>query len=136
MKEYVLYEGLALYVGRDEYYDKTSYTPMTFLCGHVYRIRITTKVYLSYVYILDEQGKVLNWVPYHFHNFRHYWRPIEAEPSQPCPTFGQEVMNTLLLGSALQPRTALGCGQTVALPQPYDEIIGPLARTHLSYILR
>lgn len=136
MKEYVLYEGLALYVGRDEHYDKTSYTPMTFLCGHVYRVRITTKVYLSYVYLLDEQGKVLNWVPYHFHNFRHYWRPIEAEPSQTHPACAQEVMRTLLLGSPPLPQIATGCEQKVAPPQSYGEIVGTLARTHLSYILR
>lgn len=136
MKEHLLYEGLALYAGRDEYYDKTSYTPMTFLCGHVYRVRITMKVCLSYVYVLDEQGKVLNFVPYRFHSFRYYWRPVETELSHVRPAFDQEAMHTLLLGNALQPRTALGCGRTEEPPRPYDEIIGPLARTHLSYILR
>lgn len=136
MKERLLYEGLAVYVGQDEYYDKTSYAPFMFFCGHVYRVRITTKVYLSYVYLLDEQGKVLNWVPYHFHNFQHYWRPVEVEPSQTRRACGPEAMHTLLLGSSLQPQTGIACEQKEAPPLSCGEIIGPLAQTHLSYILR
>lgn len=63
------------YLGKTEYYNKTKYEPMCLMQGEIYNIVYTNNKPNHYViFIIDNFGKVINFIPYNVNPFISYWK--------------------------------------------------------------
>lgn len=66
------------YIGKTEFYDKTKYSPMMLVNGQEYNIVYSSGVgkWKYVIYIVNDYGQVINWIPYNVNPFKHYWKFI------------------------------------------------------------
>lgn len=67
------------YTGKTEYYKVDGFSPIQIKNGQIYNIVYSSGVgkYKYIVYIINEQGKIITWIPYNVNPFMEYWLFID-----------------------------------------------------------
>lgn len=63
------------YMGQTEYYKVDGFKSMYIEYGHIYDIAYTTGIgkYKYIIYIINEQGQIITWIPYNVNPFIKHW---------------------------------------------------------------